>query len=474
MEENSNYKKLIIINKMLQLVLLIFMVAIIYIFLSRKPYDLSITIFKLMICISLVFVLITCLRKRIQKIIVEECDYEANLLYLNKILKNGSCKTIHQINMLTTYLMLGMYDKAKDVINQLNRKMPALSSKTYLLVYILNLKYFAESGDLENWEDFVNSETSLQMHLDRISNRKRQYFLKKIKLWNEIIKQNWENVVLLLQEMCVKNESQKIIFSYWYAKANENIGKQEEADMHYAYVLSHGKCTIYSKWAQNSMKSNVSQETSVIIKKRQHFDMIVYCAGLFIFALSIICWIRVVYFNTNTETILKEYNFMINQRDIQQVYSESFDEYEFHIFIDQRNPEGKFRKAFFEKDIFYYCILKKEGKYYHLLECFKVSPEEMEEYQEFNGYFDEEAVEDVRITLLQFYIEDYIKKFGEVSEREGYVFPCIGVHSDKEIGKIEVQGNPPELECIKLQETQWYIWKYRNIDYKDVKPDFRS
>ncbi len=456
---------------MLQLVLLIFMVAIIYIFLSRKPYDLSITIIKLMSCISLTFVLIYFLKKRIQKIIIEECDYGANLLYLNKIKKNESCKTVHQINMLTTYLMLGMYDKAKDVINQLKKKMPALSSRIYLQVYILNLKYFAESGDLENWEDFVNTETSLQMHLDRISKRKRQYFLKKIKLWNEIIKQNWENVVLLLQEMCVKNESQKIIFSYWYAKANENIGKQEEADMHYAYVLSHGKCTIYSKWAQNSMKSNVSQETSVIIKKRQYFDTFVYCAGLFIFALSIICWMRIAYFNTNTETILKEYNFMINQKDIQQIYSESFDEYEFHIFIDQRNPEGKFWKAFFEKDIFYYCILKKEGKYYHLLECFKVSPEEMEEYQEFNGYFDEEAVEDVRITLLQFYIEDYIKKFGEVSEKEGYSFPCIGVHSDKEIGKIEVQGNSPEIECIELQETQWYIWKYRNIDYKDVKTE---
>lgn len=469
MEKDSNYKKLIKINKLFQLVVLVFMVAIIFILSLRKPYDLNITIIKLMICISLIFVLIYFLKKRIRKIILEECDYEANLLYLNKIRKNGSHKTVHQINMLTTYLMLGMYDKAKDVIIQLKKKMPALSSRTYLQVYILNLKYFAESGELEDWKNFINSETSLQRHLDKICKRKRQYFLKQIKLWNEIIKQNWENVIFLIQEMCVVNETQKVVLSYWYAKANENIGKQEEADKHFAYVLSHGQCTIYSVWAQESIKADILQETSVIIKKRQHFDIIVYCVSLFIFVISIICWMLIVHFNTNTKNILKKYNFMINQRDIEPIYSESFDEYVFEIFIDKKEYEEKFWRIFFEKDIFYYCILKKEGKYYHLLECFKVGSEEMEEYQEFNGYFDEEAVEDVRITLLQFYIEDYVKKFGRVSKREGYSFPCIGVYSDKEIGKIEVQGNLPELECIELQKKQWYIWKYRNIDYTDVK-----
>lgn len=471
MEKNSNYKKLIKINKQFQLGVLIFIISIIFIILSRKPYDLNLTIIKMVSCISLIFIFLYILKKRIQKIILEECDYEANLLYLNKILKNGSCKTVHQINLLTTYLMLGMYDKAKGIINQLEKKMSALNSKKYLQVYILNLKYFAESGELENWQNFINSETRLQKHLDKMCKRKRQHFLKQIKFWNEIINQNWGNVIFLMQEMCVTNETQKIVLSYWYAKANENIGKQEEADMHFAYILSHGQNTIYSTWAQESIKTNILQETSVIIKKRQHFDSILCCVGIFLFAISIICWMWIVRFNTNTETILKKYNFMINQRDIEQIYSESYDEYVFEIFIDQKEHEGKFWRVFFEKDIFYYCILKKEGKYYHLLECFKVSPEEMEKYQEFNGYFNEEAVKDVRITLLQFYIEDYIKKYGKVSKKEGYSFPCIGVHNDREIGKIEVGGNLPELECIELQETQWYIWKYYNIDYTNIKTE---
>ncbi len=471
MEKNSNYKKLIKINKQFQLGVLIFIVSIIFIILSRKPYDLNLTIIKMVSCTSLIFIFLYILKKRIQKIILEECDYEANLLYLNKILKNGSCKTVHQINLLTTYLMLGMYDKAKGIINQLEKKMSALNSKKYLQVYILNLKYFAESGELENWQNFINSETRLQKHLDKMCKRKRQHFLKQIKFWNEIINQNWGNVIFLMQEMCVTNEMQKIVLSYWYAKANENIGKQEEADMHFAYILSHGQNTIYSTWAQESIKTNILQETSVIIKIRQHFDSILCCVGIFLFAISIICWMWIVRFNTNTETILKKYNFMINQRDIEQIYSESYDEYVFEIFIDQKEHEGKFWRVFFEKDIFYYCILKKEGKYYHLLECFKVSPEEMEKYQEFNGYFNEEAVKDVRITLLQFYIEDYIKKYGKVSKKEGYSFPCIGVHSDREIGKIEVGGNLPELECIELQETQWYIWKYYNIDYTNIKTE---
>lgn len=47
------------------------------------------------------------------------------------------------------------------------------------------------------------------------------YFLEAID------NQNWENVIFLIQKVCVENEMQKIVLSYWYAKANENIGKQE-------------------------------------------------------------------------------------------------------------------------------------------------------------------------------------------------------------------------------------------------------
>lgn len=46
MEKNSNYKKLIKINKQFQLGVLIFIVSIIFIILSRKPYDLNLTIIK--------------------------------------------------------------------------------------------------------------------------------------------------------------------------------------------------------------------------------------------------------------------------------------------------------------------------------------------------------------------------------------------------------------------------------------------
>lgn len=85
MEKNSNYKKLIKINQQFQLGVLIFIVSIIFIILSRKPYDLNLTIIKMVSCTSLIFIFLYILKKRIQKIILEECDYEANLLYLNKI-----------------------------------------------------------------------------------------------------------------------------------------------------------------------------------------------------------------------------------------------------------------------------------------------------------------------------------------------------------------------------------------------------
>ena len=77
MEKNSNYKKLIKINKQFQLGVLIFIVSIIFIILSRKPYDLNLTIIKMVSCTSLIFIFLYILKKRIQKIILEECDYEA-------------------------------------------------------------------------------------------------------------------------------------------------------------------------------------------------------------------------------------------------------------------------------------------------------------------------------------------------------------------------------------------------------------
>lgn len=304
------------------------------------------------------YIIISIFKLSIQRIVLQKCDYVSHLLYLNKIFKNKNIseRVINQINIATTYLMLGKYAETKDILNKLNAKLHNVNKKNYIHIYMLNLKYLAESQDKEALEKFLQEKWDIVKSLDKVSNK--QYVLSEIKIWKEIIEQNWENVIQLIQQMEVVYESSKIVFTYWYAVANQKSGNVDIANNNFKYVSVYGKNTVYADLVK---KENLSEDLKLmqsVVKKRPHYvEKIVYFICIIILFIFFVLWYSIIHFNTNTEDILKKYNFTVNQKEIQKIYSESFDGYVYEIFVDPKQSNNNIYKMFLGKDIFYYCLL---------------------------------------------------------------------------------------------------------------------
>lgn len=468
MIKKENYNKLIRLNIIFRIALLANIAILILILIMRKSYELNLTILKMIIGIASVFILMNIFKFFIQKIVLEECDYVSHLLYLNKIFRSKSIseRTINQINLATTYLMLGKYVETKDILNKLNEKIKNVSKKNYIHIYILNLKYLAESGDKEAKEKFIQEKWNIGEYLNKLSNK--QYISSEIEIWEEIIKQDWEKVILLIQKMEVVYESSKIVFTYWYAIANKRIGNMDIANENFMYVKVHGINTVYAELVEKeNLQGNFKSGQSVVNKKSRYLPKIICCIYIIILIVSFALWFIIVHFNSNTETVLKKYNFTINQKELEKIYSESFDNYIYEIFVDPKQFDGNIYKMFFEQDTFYYCFFKKEGKYYRLLDCYVSDIDEIQEYKNFEGYLEDEDLDKVRIADMEFYVKKYIRIFEKVSQKEEYQFPCIGVYDDERIKDVEVEGKLPEIKIVKIQGKDWYIWKYNNLNYLD-------
>lgn len=469
MEKNINSIRLMKINSVLVLIAIFCPILILGSILCRKDYNLNIVILRTITYISISVMIFRLFKSRFQKIITEECDYEANKQFLNTVMKKEPRRelVINQINFVVTYLMCGMYAEAEPILNKLNEKMENLKAKTYMQIYILNLIYFAECGDAAGWQNFVDSQNSFQKHFQKLRKKDQVAFSEIIEIRSEILKNNWEKVISLIEKIQVTNEANKVVLSYWYAKAKKETGNQDEADRHFAYVLSHGQHTIYAVRAQEEIEMEVSEEQSVIRKKPQRRNKVVYCISILFLVLSLASWIYIVHFNTSTEDVLKKYNFMVNQNQLERIYSEKFDGYVYEIFVDPKQRSNILERLF-GKDIFYSCVFKKQGKYYRLLECYRRDVTRMEPFRNYYLYMDAEEMKETDISFTESYIKDFMEDLGKLSEKEGYTFPTIGVHNQEIVANIEVQGELPQVECVEIKGTKWYIWKYRNINYTDV------
>lgn len=415
MEKNINSIRLMKINSVLVLIAIFCPILILGSILCRKDYNLNIVILRTITYISISVMIFRLFKSRFQKIITEECDYEANKQFLNTVMKKEPRKelVINQINFVVTYLMCGMYAEAEPILNKLNEKMENLKAKTYMQIYILNLIYFAECGDAAGWQNFVDSQNSFQKHFQKLRKKDQVAFSEIIEIRSEILKNNWEKVISLIEKIQVTNEANKVVLSYWYAKAKKETGNQDEADRHFAYVLSHGQHTIYAVRAQEEIEMEVSEEQSVIRKKPQRRNKVVYCISILFLVLSLASWIYIVHF-------------------------------------------------------FYSCVFKKQGKYYRLLECYRRDVTRMEPFRNYYLYMDAEEMKETDISFTESYIKDFMEGLGKLSEKEGYTFPTIGVHNQEIVANIEVQGELPQVECVEIKGTKWYIWKYRNMNYTDV------
>lgn len=468
MVKKNNYNNLIRLNIIFRIVILVNVLSLVFIIITKKPYELNLSIIKVIISIITMYIFISIFKLSIQRIVLQKCDYVSHLLYLNKIFKNkkNSERVINQINIATTYLMLGKYAETKDILNKLNTKLQNVNQKNYMHIYMLNLKYLAESQDKEALEKFLQEKWDIIKSLDKVRNK--QYILSEIKIWKEIIEENWENVIQLIQQIEVVYESSKIVFTYWYAVANQKMGNVDIANNNFKYVSVYGKDTVYAGLVEKEILPEDLKLMQSVVKKRPcYVEKIVCFICIVILFVFFVLWYSIIHFNTNTEDILKNYNFTVNQEKIQKIYSESFDEYVYEIFMNPKQSSNNIYKMFLGKDIFYYCLFKKEGKYYQLLDCYVSDTDEIYQYKSFSNYLDDEELDKVKIADMEFYVNKCVRSFKKFSEKEKYGFPCIGVYDDEKIKNVEVNGKLPEIESFKIQGKEWYIWKYYNINYSD-------
>lgn len=462
MTKRENNNKLIKLNIAFQIVMSVNIVIIILILTLRKSYRLNLTIIGILICILNIFIAISVFKILTQRFVLKKCDYISNLLYLEKMLKykTRSEKVIIQIDFVNTYLMLGMYHEAKEVLNKLNEKISGVNTKYYIHIYLLNLKYLAESGDEDARKEFIEQKWNIEEYLGKLS--KKRYVLSSIKIWEAIIDKNWETVIHLIKQMVVVDEASRVVFTYWYAIANKKIGNMDIANEHFTYVKVHGKNTIYAEYAEREdSDTNLQQEQSIVKSKSWNFDKIICFIYVIIWISCFALWYTLINFNKSTDMILKKYNFTVNQQEIEKIYSETYDDYVYEIFVDPKVYDGRIYKIFLEKEIFYYCIFKKEGKYYRLLNCYVSDINEMQEYKNLEGYLDSQELDKVKVADMKLYVRKYarlIKKFGE---KVDYEFPYIGVYNDERIKDVEIEGKLPEIKKVKIQENDWYIWMYQ-------------
>lgn len=451
----NNYNKLVSLNLISRITMSACIVLLIFILGFRESYQLNLTIIYVVICITIIFITILLFKLCIYKIVLQECDYSSYLLYLKKKLKGKieSAGAVCQIDFVTTYLMMGMYAEAGNVLKILNKAISNVNAKQYMYIYLLNLRYIAESGAEEADKLLNQTEWDIESRIDK---RRRKCILDQVEVWRAIIDKNWKNVIELLQELEVESESSRVILTYWYAVANKNIGNADVAKSHFEYVRRFGGNTGYVKFAEKENTSeNIQIETSVVKKKYLFGNIIASILCLLVLICSFGLWGWIVHFNTNTNTILKRYNFTVNQQEVKNIYSEVFDNYDYEIF--------RYR------DNFYYCILKKDNQYYCLLKCYESDMSEMQDYRKFDRYLDDEELNKVQIADMEFYVTNYIESVKNLSKKEKYLFPCIGVYNDERIKNVKVDGELPLIKELKMQGESWYIWKYERKNFKMMK-----
>lgn len=89
MEKNINSIRLMKINSVLVLIAIFCPILILGSILCRKDYNLNIVILRTITYISISVMIFRLFKSRFQKIITEECDYEANKQFLNTVMKRN-------------------------------------------------------------------------------------------------------------------------------------------------------------------------------------------------------------------------------------------------------------------------------------------------------------------------------------------------------------------------------------------------